>query len=364
MNIGILTHYNVNNQGAQLQMYALKKQIESMGHNVYILTYNKNFDFVDEGIKKRNIVSISSIPYFIKEFLIKKGLKLTYFNYKKYIKNKKFRNDEFMFKNYATANVDIAIVGSDEALSIDYGANMMMYGHCVDSNKLILYAPSFGQTNIEIIKKHNAVELISSGLKKFEGLGVRDENTLNLVENLTGEKATLVCDPVLLYNFEKTHTKVKLPRKKYIIIYAYDKNMTDKYEIKAIKDYAKKKGLITLSVGTYHKWCDKNISCNCLEWIEYFRNAEEIITDTFHGTITAIIAQKPLAVFIRDEINKNKLSFLIKQLGLEDRKIENINLEELEKIFSKNQDYIRTNDLLLQLRKHSNEYLRKFLGDA
>ena len=31
MKIGILTHYNVNNQGAQLQMYALYNKLKELG---------------------------------------------------------------------------------------------------------------------------------------------------------------------------------------------------------------------------------------------------------------------------------------------------------------------------------------------
>ena len=154
-----------------------------------------------------------------------------------------------------------------------------------------------------------------------------------------------------------------MPKKKYLIVYAYDRHMIDKDEVREIKQYAKKKGLMTVSVGTYHKWCDKNISCNCLEWLEYFRNAEEIITDTFHGTIVSVITQRPLAIFVRNKINKNKLSFLIKQLGLEQRRLDEIKQEKLEKIFSIPQDYKKTNQLLENLRKNSTEYLEKFLGD-
>ena len=39
MKIGILTHYNVNNQGAQLQLYALSSYLKELGHDVYVLTY-------------------------------------------------------------------------------------------------------------------------------------------------------------------------------------------------------------------------------------------------------------------------------------------------------------------------------------
>ena len=182
MNIGILTHYNVNNQGAQLQMYAMAKTIEELGHTPIVLTYNKNFDFVSEDDKKKNLVSLSSIPYFIKEYLFKKGIGITYFNYKKYIKNKKFRKINFKYSKYCEANVDYAVVGSDEVFSIPVGINSMMYGHCVDTKQIISYAPSFGQTDIELINKHNAKELISSGLNKFKELSARDENTKRIIK--------------------------------------------------------------------------------------------------------------------------------------------------------------------------------------
>lgn len=52
MKIGILTHYDVNNQGAQLQMYALYSKLEELGHTPKVLTYSKNYDFkMEERLK-------------------------------------------------------------------------------------------------------------------------------------------------------------------------------------------------------------------------------------------------------------------------------------------------------------------------
>lgn len=73
MKIGILTHYDVNNQGAQLQMYALKRELEKLGHNVKILTYVKNYDF-DLEKKLKYQPSLKSIPTYLKEYLFKRGL--------------------------------------------------------------------------------------------------------------------------------------------------------------------------------------------------------------------------------------------------------------------------------------------------
>lgn len=358
MRIGILTHYDVNNQGAQLQMYALYKELEKLGHEPVILTYVKNYDF-DLEKKLRYQASIKSIPYYIKNYLIDCGIGATYRNYKKLKKNKEFRKNCFTFENYATSKIDMAIVGSDEVFSIPMGVNMMMYGHCVSTDKMISYAPSFGQTDIPLLEKHNAKTLVQEGLKKFVDLSARDENTAQIIEKLTGRVPTMVCDPVLLYDFKDTKVKMKTPRKKYMVVYAYDFNITDKEEIKAIKEYAKENGLITVSPGTYHKWCDKNISCNALEWVEIFKNAECVVTDTFHGTITSIITNKPMAVLIRNKLNSNKMTDLLDRCNISNRRLHEISKKELERVLSKKINFKEVNDRVVELRKNGEDYLKR-----
>ena len=79
MKVGILTHYSVYNQGAQLQMYGLKYWLEEHGHTAVILTYEKNFDF-DANEKKKNSGSVQNVLYYVQEYLIKKGIGLSVFN--------------------------------------------------------------------------------------------------------------------------------------------------------------------------------------------------------------------------------------------------------------------------------------------
>lgn len=359
MKIGILTHYDVNNQGAQLQMYALSKEIEKLGHEVKILTFVKNYDF-DLEKKLRYQPSIKSIPTYIKEYLIKRGIGSTYHNYKKLKANKVFRKLNFKFENYATSDIDIAVVGSDEVFSIPMGVNIMMYGHCVNTDKMIAYAPSFGQTNAKLLTERHAKELVASGLSKFIDLSARDENTQKTIKELTGREAKMVCDPAILHKFDDNEitTNIKLPSKKYIVVYAYDYNMNESKEIESIKKYAKDNNLLIVSPGTYHKWCDKNISCNAIEWVEIIKNAECVITDTFHGTITATIMNVPMAVLIRNSLNSNKMTDLLKKLNIEDRRVKEVNYEELEKVFSKNINFDIINSNIETLRKDSLEYLK------
>ena len=54
--LGILTHYQVHNHGAILQMFGLTKTFENMSCNVKILTYSKNMDLLPKEKRKRNLI--------------------------------------------------------------------------------------------------------------------------------------------------------------------------------------------------------------------------------------------------------------------------------------------------------------------
>lgn len=363
MKIGILTHYDVNNQGAQLQLYAMYKYLEDLGHEPVVLTYRKNFDFVPE-LEKRNQISIASIPYIIKNFLIAKGLPLTWHNVKKYQINKKFRIQNLCHDSYCLADIDAAIVGADEVFSLELGVNHMMFGHGVNTLNMISYAPSCGQTNIERIDHYHCRQLMASGLRSFIGLSARDESTRNIIKELTGRDATIVCDPALLYKFpiESYRLPQGTPSKDYMVVYSYDARFTEKDEIDAIQAYAHKHKLKTISVGTYHGWCDINIACNALEWLKCIACAKLVVTDTFHGTIAAAISNRPMAIHYSKHINSSKMLDLVSRLGLEERMMKSISFDELERVFSVEQDNNRLNHRIAELRTMSDNYIKTTLN--
>ncbi|MCH5296600.1 MAG: polysaccharide pyruvyl transferase family protein [Ruminococcus sp.] len=359
MKIGILTHYSVYNQGAQLQMYAMKHWLEEHGHQVIILTYEKNFDF-NKSEASKNSASVGAIGYYIKNYLLDKGFGLTVFNTRKVMALKKaFQNVETA--PYDHSGCDAIIIGSDEVFSIDVGCNKMMYGCGLGNVPAIAYAPAFGRTTEELLKEFNCYEIVQKGLQNMYALSARDLHTQQMIDSMTGRKVPMVCDPVILYSGKKFFTKVKPIRKKYLLVYAYDCNMTNPNEIREIKSYAKKHKLLTVSVGTYHKWCDKNIVCNAEEWYSYFREASCVVTDTFHGSVVAIKNHCNVAVFIRESINAFKLESLLKTTGLEDRRLTDITEQNLERILQKNIDYQMVDKKLDKLIEHSENYLKTSL---
>lgn len=358
MKIGILTHHTVINQGAIMQMYAMNAWLTEKGHDVYFLKYTKDFDFAPNEAGKYNL-SLKYFPFYFKEYVIKKGVGLSWFNVKKQLMYKKYIPATFKFKQYALDKMDTVIVGSDEVFSLANGCNMMMYGHGVNTDCLISYAPSFGQTDINTIKKFHCEKLISSGLKMFKSLSVRDKPSADVVEELIGRRPNIVSDPVLMYDFKNEHADISrfhLKDKKYLLIYSMDRWMVEPEEVTAIRDYAKSNGMITVSAGTYHKWCDKNIVCNPIEWLEIYRGATQVITDTFHGAMLSIIEAKDMAFFIRD-LNSNKLNDLIYGVGLQERICAEITKDEIERVFQKGYDKDLLRKRISEKRNYSQQYL-------
>ena len=362
MKIGILTHYNVYNMGAQLQMLSLEAYLSELGHEVKILTYEKNFDFM-EGEKERNSASWKALPFYVKHYLIEKGPGLTLFNYRK-VKAINRSLSEHRFAPYDQSGCDVAVIGSDEVFSIDVGCNPMMYGHGLGSVPAVAYAPAFGRTTEELLRERNCYELVRDGLKSMFALSARDTHTQEMIRNLTGREAPLVCDPVLLYDGHTSARPVKPIGKPYLLVYAYDANMREKSEVAAIRAYAKKHGLMTVSVGTYHGWCDRNIACGPLEWCQYFRRAACVVTDTFHGSVVSMKNHCNVAVFIRQSINAFKLQSLLDVTGMKERQLAAITEEELERVLAKPIDYAETDRRIGQLANESGRYLKNALERA
>lgn len=353
MKIGILTYYGVHSHGAVLQANALKTVLENMGHEVCFVTFERNYDYIPVDQSRKYKISIASIPFYAK-YLLEKGPSNILYNVKKNKILNEYRNKQFvMGPRYNEFSGDAIVVGSDEVFSLEIGLNPFMYGNGLNTPKIISYAACFGPTTIEDIEKKNVKELISGGLKKFSRLSARDMNTKEISEKLSEREVDLVCDPVILYGYKNEMTEFVPKEKNYILVYSYDRNMNGSNETKTIKAYAKSKGLKIIAIGYPHSWCDTNVNASPDELIGYIKNADLVITDTFHGAVLSIICNQKFAVKMRD--NKNKLGYLLEEYGLSNRIL--TDFRELKKIVNEKINYDTVNALINEKRKYSMDYL-------
>lgn len=362
---GIITHYNVHNHGAHLQLYALASVLKELGYDAKALQFQKNYDFMG-GAKAGNKynISIKSIPVYTK-YLAKNGVNQTLYNYNKRKMLSKFRSDHGIVGDYYSEarDLDVVVIGSDEIFSIEAGPNPWYYGIGVPCKKEISYAASFGPTTIDMIEEHNVQSMVKAGLENLEHIAVRDKNSANIVEHYTGRKADIVCDPVLLYDFpnqinsqcfEEFKNTLK---EKYCIVYSYDYNMNDDETVSYIKKYAKKRGLKIYSLAYFHRWCDKNINVDPLDVFKWFGCAEMVFTDTFHGSVISLATGAQFISKIRG--NGNKLAYLLEQYGVSDRKVNDFTT--IEEISKKPIDYDDVNKTIERIRQYSLECLKNSL---
>lgn len=355
MDIGIITHYDVHNHGALLQLNALVKTLQREGYKAVALQFEKNYDFLGIEQKEKYNISFRSVPYYLK-YLVQKGVRKTLFNIAKKCILDRFKCCEELVGDYYTTyrGLKNIIVGSDEVFALHTGPTPVFWGHALPSDNVFTYAGCFGPTTMDDIREKHCVGFAQSGLMGMSHLSARDKNSCEIMENLTERNVQCVCDPVLLYGYQKElHNLPKVELPPYLLVYAYDNNMNEPQEVAIIKKYAKAHGLQVISPGFYHDWCDKSINVDPVTLLAYFRDATCVVTDTFHGSVMSILTNAPLAVKMRG--NGNKLGNLLEEYGLTNRILSED--KTLSTLFETSIDWKKVNEEIYKRRSVSMAYL-------
>ena len=97
-----------------------------------------------------------------------------------------------------------------------------------------------------------------------------------------------------------------------------------KKQINNILRYCKLNNLKILSVGYYNDWAKSNVTMNPFNFQEEIKNSELVITSMFHGVQFAVKYNKNFW-YSADPYRVNKLSYFLKKLKLNNRKLEDNN---------------------------------------
>ena len=356
MKIGILTWSKVVNHGAVLQAYATREVLKKMGCTPVMLDYqaNRQGQQTKLGYKLRHI-----------------GNKLTFHAIKvrkmftQWMSDKQEEFDAFRYSElslgdfyYVDQQLDATIIGSDMVFDFFEGYNPFMYGKDVLSPIIFSYAACFGYTTEKSFDSFSQKGEICTYLKKMDGISYRDDNTGKILKNCCGiNNAVKVIDPVLLYGFKNEYTtwdSFKWKQRKYVLIYAYTYNMDKSKEVQAICSFAKERELEIISVGYIHSWCDESINAGPKEFVELFKYAQYVFTDTFHGTVFSLTFEKQFCTIVRN--NAFKLQDLMDMLGLANRLNASIS-KEITMLITQPIDYTKVNTCLYHLRQKSLKYI-------
>lgn len=342
LKIGILTWYSACNYGARAHSYALRKTVESLGHECIMVAFRP---VNEKHVNIRANAAINHI-YLHPHRLIKAYSRCQIFE--KQISMNPVSSQVYSGADIDKLGLDLLILGSDEIFNIAHPTfDPIYYGVGVENTPIITYAPSSGQYDVN----QNLPEDMKRSLERIRALSARDQHTVAFIYNNIRRKAEIVADPTILYDFDLEYVE---PRwSKYLLIYAFDS--WNEYKDQITK-YAHDQELAILSLGQHRSWVDVNYDLATVpEWLGAFKYADCVITDSFHGTVFAAKYHKPFCLLGRSD-KLNKINDFLTDSGI-DRAYYSSDIA-LSEYFSKIIDFDDVDKNLKYLKERSVKYLK------
>lgn len=323
--IMITTFQNAYNYGAILQCFALQDKIQSLGYNVEVLNY------LNTNIGNQYKPFYVSNPKHGRKDSIKSFLSSSAHYFKR--KKRKDVFEEFLSNNinltkkYTQSDIKkldfsdcILITGSDQVWNpnITRGFDDIYTLNFGKDFKKVSYAASLGNT--ELIEKYKK-EYISI-LDNINNISVREDDSREKLSELTKRKIESVLDPTLLLERNKWDLKlenVENIKEKYICAYVVEPD--DEY-IKIVNDLSEKSKLPVIHFGVknpgYKNVIKSVYTSDPFDFINTIKNAEYVVTTSYHATIFSIIYNKKFFVIPHRQTGIRVVNLLHK-LGIKER---------------------------------------------
>lgn len=379
--VGLCLAYNGTNYGQLLQAFSTQYIIEKYGFDTEIIDYHSGNR---KGIKfsySSVIVTINILKNKIKskvKALCKNDIDEKHkMNMKdRQISANTFRNAKLhniikcegidQLKEYAKKYCAV-LVGSDQIWLPDVSVtNFYTLRFAPQSVTRISYATSLGVAEYPNYAKKSAADF----LNKIDYLSVREEQGKKIIESISDAKAQVVVDPTYLLTKDEWLECIpskKITEKGYILCYFLSDNKTQKEYIKRFADSNRLRIVSILSnestSNDYDMYDEIVTGKGPEEFVNLIRNAEYILTDSFHGMAFSILNEKQFLVFYRvredTKLSRNsRIDNVINMLALNERLI--INPEKAEVVFD-DIDYKKVNKIIDVKRTESLRFLERAL---
>lgn len=333
--VAIITPFHGStNYGGVLQAYALRKVIADMGYEAKQLRYLKSSgNTASLPMRAKNLFT-SSLKNAVTEkqigtFFIRAGkfgitlVPRKIFNKLVVNKHRALRAENFARFNEryvpsskvynrntiaeSVDDYDIFITGSDQVWNPNWFRAPYFLDFVPEETPKIAYAASTAVSHLTQ-KQYDKMQPL---VRRFQHISVREENAVSMLQGMTDKKIEWVLDPTLLLSAEEwnevaAENPVKEP---YVFAYILGDRKDNQ---KCATDFAKKKGLKLVTFpftasgsprqkffGDIHSYGGPDV------WLSLIRDAEYVITDSFHAVVFSIVYQKRFAVLKRSGDDEN-----------------------------------------------------------
>ncbi|WP_349845913.1 polysaccharide pyruvyl transferase family protein [Bacteroides cellulosilyticus] len=383
----IVSCYFIHNYGSMLQAYATQKVLDKL--NVENETVNVTGFLKDLRRSQYLYILKSGITSDIfrtrlgkaKNLLEKRFLSN---EYTKSIKYRDLKFDEFKQKyirlseEYSSIDslskkceekYEAVLIGSDQLwLPANIAANYYTLNFVPESVNSIAYATSFGVSSLP----RDTAEMVRKFMPRIKHVSVREQSGQALIEQITGRKVPVVCDPTLLLTGDEwleVQEQSSVEREPYIFCYFIGKTTVHREFVKRLRMETKLKVVALTHVDHYVK-CDEGYAdvtpynVGPMDFVRLIKNATHICTDSFHCSVFSILYSKNFYVFRRytqltKQSTNSRLDTLFDLLNIKGRILNGD--EDINACLCMYIDYEKVHGLLDALREYSYSYLKKAL---
>jgi hypothetical protein len=338
-----------DNYGACLQAFALQKVLEQRNHSPYLIDYQR---------RKRN--GLATLANKIRALGILGVIK--YLKGRKYIQKRKasfnrFRNEYLSidltryYRGDELTNLnnsfDIFICGSDMIWSEEFVEDWDLYFlGFAENGKGYAYAPSFGRNVLTEGNKERVIDYLNA----LKLVSCREDAGVKLINSLIDIDAIQVVDPTLLLSEHQWNVYIndneRIIKEPYTFVYIFGAidEKRKAFFAAADKNLSRLIFMPKFNKGEQANWPN---GIGPIEFLRLMRDAEYIITDTFHGLMFSLIFRKKFVVLQRNDNSKwaiysDRLTSTLTMFGVECQYIDpdfrdfdlirHFNYEESEKI--------------------------------
>lgn len=326
---GIITIHKINNYGSVLQAYALQKVCEEMGYKAEIIDYN----FPNQAHAGNRYATHQDTqptePRWIKllyafELMRQhKGIEAFVRRYH-HLSERQYDSPEALMND--VHRYDVYITGSDQLWNPRYcnGDPAFMLHFAPDDALKISYAASVGTNTIPEDLKPLYKELLS----RYTYISVRENSGVDVVKAVAGKDATVVLDPTLLLNRDQWN-EIAAPKrqfkKKYILCYFLNYTFNAFPYVEELAQYMQKQTgyeIVRVARPPHHLGAPHThykVGASPEEFLALVRDAEIVLTTSFHGTAFAVNYGKPVFTVVKDkEASDSRQVSLMHNVGLDD----------------------------------------------
>lgn len=326
MKIGIITFWSSkDNYGQLLQLFALQLFLKELGHEPFLIRYGFWKDNSTSKLFKEYFLLPWRIPRAIKNKITERKVQKSNIVHERKFADFLSENILYTEQIYSAKELiqnppvaDCYITGSDQVWGTLNPNPIFFLQFGSKETKRISFAASFGDGNHFL--KDMYIDKITPYLKTFDMVTVREYKALEICKKAGINGCALIPDPTLLIDMSNYNRLLSSnpDTDKYCLVYMLEEEQKTKIGMDDIAAFVKSRGIKMIYIASQGRF-DQYIKQypTIPQFLSYIKNADFVITNSFHGTVFSIMYHRKFAVIPKKNGNNTRVTTLLSQYGLQ-----------------------------------------------